>query len=135
MVKFEVHHCMGCLHGRHRLHLCVRLGGLPSKECICGGVPSGVNPVFLQPEQGFSNIDRLIAACVPLHQVDGLAHGEVVDNSPGSVLAGHVARLNSLIEVVVDIDNDSTGWAVDSGASDLHLADGDLEAVARVEVV
>jgi hypothetical protein len=51
------------------------------------------------------------------------------------MLAGHVARLNCLIEVVVDIDNDSTGWAMDSGASDFHLADGDLEAVARVEVV
>jgi hypothetical protein len=51
------------------------------------------------------------------------------------VLAGNVARLDCLVKVIVDIDNNGTGWAVDPGATDFHLADRNLEAVAGMEVV
>jgi hypothetical protein len=51
------------------------------------------------------------------------------------MLARNVARLNCLVKVVVDIDYNGTGWAVDPGAADFHLTDRYLEAVAGMEVV
>jgi hypothetical protein len=72
---------------------------------------------------------------VLLSEVDGLPHSKVVECSPSNVMARHVALVNCLVEMIANVDNDCTGWAVDSCASNFHLADGSLEAVARVEVV
>ncbi len=82
-----------------------------------------------------ANVDGLIRAGVSRDELESLTSSEVVEPSPFSVLAAKGARLSSLIEQIMQVNQDGTCSARDSGATNFLLTDGVLEVVAGVEVI
>ena len=135
MMQLEVERRMSSPHGCQILNPGLRVSSLPNEEGVHLFLSSRVHIELLKAEMCNANVDGLIRAGVSRDELKSLTGSEVVEPSPLSVLAAKGARLSSLIEQIMQVNQDGACGARDSGATDFLLADGVLKVVAGMEVV
>ncbi len=135
MVQLEVECRVSPSHGCQVFDPSLRVSGLPNEKGVHLFLSGRVYVKLLKAEMCFANVDGLIRAGISRDKLKSLTSSEVVEPSPLGVLAAEGARLSSLIEQIMQMNQDGTCGARHSGATDFLLTDGVLEVVAGMEVI